>query len=161
MGLKDKLINQSQQEREARARQEAEERARGVVHKLVEAMQALCHIVANDFLGEYERERLATVRPLTMKLENPVLKGVFFPFLTIFARNVEVTLKPVGPVFGVAFRADLTNETSTYALMWDGGGNQIENWKIAPVAQDVLKREESVPLTKERFEEAFEKLLGF
>jgi hypothetical protein len=76
MSLRDKLLSETRQEREARERQEAEERSQGVLHKMVEAIRSLCHLVANDFLGEYE-ERLARVRPLTMKMENPALKGVF------------------------------------------------------------------------------------
>ena len=98
MSLRDKLLSETRQEREARERQEAEERSHSVLHKMVEAMRSLCHLVANDFLGEYEKERLATIRPLTMKVENPALKGVFFPYLAIVARSVEITLKPVGPV---------------------------------------------------------------
>jgi hypothetical protein len=161
MSLKDKLLSETRQEREMRERQEAEERSHGVLHRMVEAMRSLCHLVANDFLGEYERERLATVRPLTMKMENPALKGVFFPYLAIVARSVEVTLKPVGPVFGVPFRADLSNGSMTYALLWDGAGTLVHNWKVATVDDDVLQREQVKVLTKETFEEAFEKLLGF
>jgi hypothetical protein len=161
MSLKDKLLSETRQDREARERQEAEERSHGALHKMVEAMRALCHLVANDFLGEYEKERLATVRPFTMKMENPALKGVFFPYITIVARSVEVTLKPVGPVFGIPFRADLSNESATYALLWDGVGTLVHNWKIAPVAGDALQRERATTLSKENFEEAFEKLLGF
>jgi len=106
MSLKDKLLSETRQEREMRERQEAEERSHGVLHRMVEAMRPLCHLVANDFLGEYERKRLATVRPLTMKTENPALKGVFFPYLAIVARSVEVTLKPVGSVFGIPLPPD-------------------------------------------------------
>ena len=62
MSLRDKLLNETHHEREARERQEAEERSHSVVHKMVEAMRSLCHLVANDFLGEYEKERLATIR---------------------------------------------------------------------------------------------------
>ncbi len=162
MSLRDKLLSETRQDREARERQEAEERSQGVLHKMVEAMRSLCHLVANDFLGEYEKERLATVRPLTMKMENPALKGVFFPYLAVVARSVEVTLKPVGPVFGIPFRADLSNESATYALLWDGAGTLVHNWKIASVDKDaVLQREQAKVLTKENFEAAFEKLLGF
>jgi hypothetical protein len=161
MSLRDKLLNETHHEREARERREAEERSHSVVHKMVEAMQSLCHLVANDFLGEYEKERLATIRPFTMKVDNPALKGVFFPYLTIVARSVEVTLKPFGPGFGIPFRADLSNESTTYALLWDGGGTLVHNWKIARVANEVLQRELAQVLTKENFEQAFEKLLGF
>ena len=161
MSLRDKLLNETRQDRDALERQEAEQRSRSVVHKMVEAMQALCRLVSNDFLGQYEKERLATIRPFTMKVENPALKGVFFPYLTIVARSVEVTLKPFGPVFGIPFRADLSNDSLTYALLWDGAGTLIQNWKIAPVADDVLQRDQVTPLSKENFEEAFEKLLGF
>jgi hypothetical protein len=161
MSLRDKLLNETRQERDARERQEAEERSHSVLHKMVEAMRSLCHLVANDFLGEYEKERLATIRPLTMKVENPALKGVFFPYLAIVARSVEITLKPVGPVFGIPFRADLSNESMAYAFLWDSAGTLIHNWRIAPVADDVVQRERAQPLTKENFEEAFEKLLGF
>ncbi|MGH7915351.1 MAG: hypothetical protein ACREPW_12000 [Candidatus Binataceae bacterium] len=124
-------------------------------------MRSLCHLVANDFLGEYEKERLATIRPLTMKMDNPALKGVFFPCLTIVARSVEVALKPVGPGFGIPFRADLSNESMIYALLWDSAGTLVHNWKIAPVTGDVLQREQAAVLSKENFEQAFEKLLGF
>ncbi len=161
MSLKDKLLSETHQERQALERQETERRAQDVLHKMVEAMQTLCRLVAADFLGEYEKERLATLRPLTMKVENPALKGVFFPYLTIVARNVEVTLKPIGPIFGVPFRADLSNGSLTYALLWDGAGTLVENWKIAPTADGVLRREQASALSKETFEEAFEKLLGF
>lgn len=161
MSLKDKLLSETHQEREARERAEAEKRSHSVVHKMVEGMQALCHIVANDFLGEYEKARLATIRPFTMKVENAALKGVFFPYLTIVARGVEVTLKPFGPVFGIAFRADLSNGSATYALLWDGAGTLVQNWRIAPVAEDVLQRDRAKALSKETFEEAIEKLLGF
>jgi hypothetical protein len=161
MSLRDKLLNETRHEREARERQEAEERSRSVLHKMVEAMGSLCHLVANDFLGEYEKERLATIRPFTMKLDDPALKGVFFPYLTIIARNVEVTLKPFGPAFGIPFRADLSNESTTYALLWDGEGTLVQNWKIAPVSDDIVQREQAKALTKESFEQAFEKLLGF
>jgi hypothetical protein len=161
MSLRDKLLNETYHEREARERQEAEERSHSVVHKMVEAMRSLCHLVANDFLGEYEKERLATIRPFTMKVDNPALKGVFFPYLTIVARSVEVTLKPFGPGFGIPFRADMSNESTTYALLWDGAGTLVHNWKIAPVANEVLQREQAQVLTKENFEQAFEKLLGF
>jgi hypothetical protein len=161
MSLRDKLLNETRQDRDVRERQEAEQRSHSVVHKMVEAMQALCRLVSNDFLGQYEKERLATVRPFTMKMENPALKGVFFPYLTIVARSVEVTLKPFGPVFGVPFRADLSNESLTYALLWDGAGTLVHNWKIASVTDDVLRRDQAIPLSKETFEEAFEKLLGF
>jgi len=161
MSLKDKLLSETRQEREMRERREAEERSQGVLHRMVEAMRSLCHLVANDFLGEYERERLATVRPLTMKMENPALKGVFFPYLAIVARSVEVTLKPVGPVFGIPFRADLSNGSMTYALLWDGAGTLVHNWKVATVDDDVLQREQVKVLTKESFEEALGKLLGF
>jgi hypothetical protein len=91
MSLRDKLLNETRQDRDALERQEAEQRSRSVVHKMVEAMQALSHLVANDFLGQYEKERLATIQPLQMKMENPALKGVFFPYLAIVARKVEVT----------------------------------------------------------------------
>jgi hypothetical protein len=37
----------------------------------------------------------------------------------------------------------------------------VHNWKIAPVADDVLQRERATTLSKESFEAAFEKLLGF
>jgi hypothetical protein len=161
MSLRDKLLNETRHERAAREHQEAEQRSHSIVHKMVEAMQSLCHLVANDFLGEYEKERLATVRPFTMKMEDPALKGVFFPYLTIVARGVEVTLKPFGPGFGIPFRADLSNESITYALLWDGAGTLVHNWKIAPVADDVLQRERATTLSKESFEAAFEKLLGF
>jgi hypothetical protein len=161
MSLRDKLLNETRQERETRERQAVEERSQGTLHKLVEAMRSLCHLVANDFLGEYEKERLATIRPLTMKMDNPALKGVFFPYLAIGARSVEATLKPVGPVFGIPFRADLSNESVTYALLWDGVGTLVHNWKIAPVTGGVLQREQAKVLSKENFEEAFEKLLGF
>ncbi|HVB82408.1 MAG TPA: hypothetical protein VNE82_20970 [Candidatus Binataceae bacterium] len=161
MSLRDKLLNETRQDRDTRDRQETEQRSHSVVHRMVEAMQSLCHLVANDFLGQYEKERLATVRPFTMKMENPALKGVFFPYLTIVARSVEITLKPFGPVFGVPFRADLSNGPATYALLWDGTGTLVHSWKIAPVADDVLRREEATTLSKENFEEAFEKLLGF
>jgi hypothetical protein len=162
MSLRDKLLSETRQEREARERQEAEERSQGVLHKMVEAIRSLCHLVANDFLGEYEKERLARVRPLTMKMENPALKGVFFPYLMIGARGVEVTLKPIGPGFGIPFRADLSNESLTYALLWDGAGTLVHNWKIANVDEHgVVQRERASVLTKENFEEAFEKLLGF
>lgn len=161
MSLRDKLLNETHQDRDARERQEAEQRSHSVVHKMVEAMQTLCRLVSNDFLGQYEKERLATVRPFTMKMENPALKGVFFPYLTIVARNVEVTLKPFGPAFGIPFRADLSNQSATYALLWDGAGTLVHNWKIAPVANDILQREQATTLSKENFEEAFEKLLGF
>ena len=97
MSLRDKLLSETRQERETRERLEADERSHSVLHKMVEAMRSLSHLVANDFLGEYEKERLATVRPLTMKMENPALKGVFFPYVAIIARGVEVTVKPVGP----------------------------------------------------------------
>jgi hypothetical protein len=161
MSLRDKLLDETRHERETRERQEAEERSHGVLHKMVEAMRSLCHLVANDFLGEYEKERLATIRPFTMKMDNPALKGVFFPYLAIVARSVEVTLKPFGPGFGIPFRADLSNESATYALLWDGAGTLVHNWKIAPVADEVLQRERAQMLTKENFEQAFEKLLGF
>jgi hypothetical protein len=161
MSLRDKLINETRLERETRERQEARERSQSAVHQMAEAMRALCHLVAHDFLGEYEKERLATLRPSTMKVENPALKGVFFPYLTIVARGVEVTLKPVGPVFGIPFRADLSNESISYALIWDGGGTLVQNWKITAVDENgVLQRERAKPLTKESFEEACEKLLG-
>lgn len=161
MSLRDKLLDETRHEREERERREAEERSHGILHKMVEAMRSLCHLVANDFLGEYERERLATIRPLTMKMENPALKSVFFPYLAIVARSVEVTLKPFGPGFGIPFRADLSNASTTYALLWDGAGALMHNWKIAPVADEVLQREQAQVLTKENFEQAFEKLLGF
>jgi hypothetical protein len=161
MSLRDKLLDETRHEREARERQEAEERSQSALHKMVEAMRSLCHLVANDFLGEYEKERLATVRPFTMKMEDPALKGVFFPYLSIVARSVEVTLKPSGPGFGIPFRADLSNESTTYGLLWDGAGTLVHNWKIAPVANEVLVREQAQVLTKENFEQAFEKLLGF
>jgi hypothetical protein len=161
MSLRDKLLNETRQERDTRERQEAEERSHGLLHQMVEAMRSLCHLVANDFLGEYEKERLATIRPFTMKMENPALKGVFFPYLTIVARKVEVTLKPVGPGFGIPFRADLSNGSVTYALLWDGAGTLVHNWKIATVTDDVVQREQATTLSKENFEEAFEKLLGF
>ena len=161
MSLRDKLLNETRQERDTRERQEAEERSHGLLHRMVEAMRSLCHLVANDFLGEYEKERLATIRPFTMKMENPALKGVFFPYLTIVARKVEVTLKPVGPGFGIPFRADLSNGSATYALLWDGAGTLVHNWKIATVTDDVVQREQATTLSKENFEEAFEKLLGF
>ncbi|HVA39469.1 MAG TPA: hypothetical protein VNF49_02300 [Candidatus Binataceae bacterium] len=151
MSLRDKLLNETRQDRDTRERQEAEQRSHSVVHKMVEAMQSICRLVANDFLGEYERERLATIRPLTMKMENPALKGVFFPYLAIVARSVEVTLKPVGPGFGIPFRADLSNESATYALLWDGAGTLVHNWKIAPVADDILQREQATTLSKENF----------
>lgn len=161
MGLKDKLLSETQQEREARESQQAAQRREDGVHRMAEAMQALCRLVAADFLGEYEKERLATIRPLTMKLENPALKGVFFPYLMVVARSLEVTLKPVGPVFGIPFRADLSNGSLTYALLWDGAATLAQNWKIAPIAEGVLRREQAKALSKESFEEAFEKLLGF
>jgi hypothetical protein len=161
MSLRDKLLNETRHEREERERQEAEERSHSVLHKMVEAMRSLCHLVANDFLGEYEKERLATIRPFTMKIDAPALKSVFFPYLTIVARGVEVTLKPFGPGFGIPFRADLSNESTTYALLWDGEGTLVQNWKIAPVSDDIVQREQAKALTKESFEQAFEKLLGF
>ncbi|HEY2525591.1 MAG TPA: hypothetical protein VGI29_11075 [Candidatus Binataceae bacterium] len=161
MSLRDKLISETRQERETRERQEANERSHSAVHQMAEAMRALCHLVANEFLGEYEKERLATLRPSTMKMENPALKGVFFPYLTIVARGVEVTLKPVGPVFGIPFRADLSNGSMAYALLWDGRGTLVQHWKIATVDEnDVLQREHAKPLSRENFEEACEKLLG-
>jgi hypothetical protein len=162
MSLRDKLLSETRQERETRERLEADERSHSVLHKMVEAMRSLSHLVANDFLGEYEKERLATVRPLTMKMENPALKGVFFPYVAIIARGVEVTVKPVGPGFGIPFRADLSNGSVSYALLWDGAGTLVHNWKIATVDEHgVAQREQARVLTKENFEEAFEKLLGF
>ena len=161
MSLRDKLISETRQEHEARERHEAHERSQSVVHQMAEAMRALCHLVANEFLGEYEKERLAVLRPSTMKMENPALKGVFFTYLTIVARGVEVTLKPVGPVFGIPFRADLSNESITYALLWDRGGTLVQNWKIAAVDENgIVQREHAKPLSRENFEEACEKLLG-
>jgi hypothetical protein len=161
MSLKDKLLRETHLERKAREIQEAEQRSHDVLHKMVEAMRALCHLVANDFLGEYEKERLATIRPFTMKMENPALKSVHFPYLAIHARSVEVSLKPVGPVFGIPFRADLSNGSLSYALLWDGAGTLVHNWKIAPTADGILQRDQTKILSKENFEEAFEKLLGF
>jgi uncharacterized membrane-anchored protein len=50
----------------------------------------------------------------------------------------------------------------TYALLWDGAGTLVHNWKIANVDEHgVVQRERASVLTKENFEEAFEKLLGF
>ena len=65
-------------------------------------------------------------------------------------------------MFGIPFRADLSNESLTYALLWDGAGTLVHNWKIANVDEHgVVQRERASVLTKENFEEAFEKLLGF
>ena len=117
-------------------------------------------MVANEFLAEYEQERLAIIRPLTTKLESGALKSIFFPYLAISMRNTEITLKPIGPVFGSPCRMDLTNGAQTFALLWDGAGNETQNWTLVPTADEVLVRDRARVLSKEGFDEAFEKLLG-
>ncbi len=160
MGLKDKLLQENQDQRSARDHREAEQRAQDSIPKLRDAIQGLCTLVAHEFLLEYERERLAIIHPLTTKLESGALKSIFFPYLAISMRGTEITLKPIGPVFGSPCRVDLTNGEQTFAVLWDGGGNEARNWTIVPIAGDILVRDQAKVLSKEGFEEALEKLLG-
>jgi hypothetical protein len=160
MSLKDKLLQETQDQRSARDQRDAEQRAQDNIPKLRDAIQGLCTLVSHEFLLEYERERLATIRPLTTKLENGALKSIFFPYLLISMRDTEITLKPIGPVFGSPCRMDLTNGVQTFALLWDGRGNEARNWTMVPTSDDVLVREQARVLSKEGFEKALEELLG-
>jgi hypothetical protein len=160
MSLKDKLLRETEDERDARNQKESKERAQDNIPKLRDAIHGVCTLVATDYLAEYERERLVTIHPLTTKLESGALKSIFFPYLVISMRNKEITLKPIGPVFGSPCRMNLTDGARTYALLWDGGGNEARNWTIVPIANEVPVRENTRALSKEAFEEALEKLLG-